>query len=519
MTDQPRVGIAKHVILIIVDDVSAEQFFRLYDEGKLPNIKELGDRGIVCENCVTTFPSITLPTQSNIMTGSYSGYYPISGSGIPTYHWFDRTADPPQYHHYSGVNVTGMTDDIGPNVRTIFEQISEGNSYSIAQLCSRGVTKVFPRNKISGLIQYFFHSLKKDRIKSFHTLITDKIINVFKNPKKYFKDGKKPIAVTVLYPYTDTLMHEFGFDSEPYINSVLDINVYIGELIQILKEIGIFSDTLIAITSDHGNYKAEGTGDLTPFFEKKGLVPYSNKTGRGDFDVAFGSLGFFNFRGKTWNVHPTTEELKNFKPTNGDETVNLIDMMFEIEGVKFVYFRSDENTPERGKIHILKKEKNQVFKAAIEYKADKTKYTFGDLDVFGYSDDILAVKMLDKEYHTIEEWLEHTYHLDFPMIVDQIIRYFKNPRSCDILVSTVGKICYNYEHGHGKTIGDGVFSHDVGLKCSMLVPLVIGGSSYIQSKKIEYCKTTDIVPTLLDSLGITPHNSVVGKSLLGLNQI
>ena len=57
-------------------------------------------------------------------------------------------------------------------------------------------------------------------------------------------------------------------------------------------------------------------------------------------------------------------------------------------------------------------------------------------------------------------------------------------------------------------------SHDIGLRKCTIVPLIIGGSSEIPFKEIPYCKTTDMVPTLLKIIGQTPDKSVVGKSLL-----
>ncbi|GAI56265.1 unnamed protein product, partial [marine sediment metagenome] len=52
-----------------------------------PNIAQLAESGISCQNCITSFPSITYPCYTNIVLGAYSGYYPIEGSGIPMYHW------------------------------------------------------------------------------------------------------------------------------------------------------------------------------------------------------------------------------------------------------------------------------------------------------------------------------------------------------------------------------------------------------------------------------------------------
>jgi arylsulfatase A-like enzyme len=48
----------------------------------------------------------------------------------------------------------------------------------------------------------------------------------------------------------------------------------------------------------------------------------------------------------------------------------------------------------------------------------------------------------------------------------------------------------------------------------MIVPFIIGGSPEIPKINLKYCKTTDMVPTLLDLLGIIPHKSVIGKSVL-----
>ena len=59
-----------------------------------------------------------------------------------------------------------------------------------------------------------------------------------------------------------------------------------------------------------------------------------------------------------------------------------------------------------------------------------------------------------------------------------------------------------------------VLPHDIASRKSMFVPLIIGGSLEIPKMELEVCKTTDIVPTLLDLLGKEPHSSVLGESVL-----
>ena len=83
------------------------------------------------------------------------------------------------------------------------------------------------------------------------------------------------------------------------------------------------------------------------------------------------------------------------------------------------------------------------------------------------------------------------------------------------MVSTEGEYNFNFEHG--KTKGISPYSHDIASRNSMLVPLIIGGSPEIPNLELEYCKTTDIVPTLLDLLGMKASSSVIGKSILTYN--
>ena len=211
--------------------------------------------------------------------------------------------------------------------------------------------------------------------------------------------------------------------------------------------------------------------------------------------------------------------MKNFKVSGkGRHELNLFDTLCEIPKLKYMYYRDDANKPEKGVIHIeyLEKDTGKKHYGKIEYrgfgKEQQTKYIFEENDFFQYNRNEKSEELLDNKFHTLEEWLEGTNHVNFPILIDQIPRYFKNPRSCDILVSTTGECSFNYEHG--KTTGFSPYSHDNGLRDSMIVPFIIGCSPEIPQMELKYCKTTDMVPSLLNLLGIKSHLSVVGKFVL-----
>ncbi|MGM0469127.1 MAG: alkaline phosphatase family protein [Promethearchaeati archaeon] len=494
------------IILLIMDDVKSSQFFELLDNGKLPNFKNLTENGLYSKNCITSFPSVTFPCYPNIVTGAYSGYFPEEGSGIPAYHWISRTdppsegKKPPFIRNYSiGTHVWKIGKDLGKNVKTIFEQAGEGNFFSSLNIIFRG--------------SYFSPPSKFNTENVFKN-----IQNAFKEPKKFFSTKEPPIITVGYIPKTDELLHERGYDHPEYIKEILKCDEYLGNLVKFLKSEGHYDDTAIAVISDHGNYKAEKLYDLEPFFKSNGLIPYDPKKGKGDFDANFGSVGSFNFPGKSWQHHPTIEEMEKFKTSGNHKSINLFNVLWKIPGVKLMYYRDDKNSPERGKIYINKKNSKtgETLTGIIEYKGFgpnlKTKYSSDDLDIFGYNNQEKDKEHLDGKFHDIDEWLSKTYEIDFPIIIDQIPRFFKNPRSSDILISTLGEYAFNYEHG--KTMNKHLYSHDIALRKSMNVPFIIGGSDSIPNKEIQYCKTTDMVPTMLDLLAIQPHESVVGKTLL-----
>jgi hypothetical protein len=236
----------------------------------------------------------------------------------------------------------------------------------------------------------------------------------------------------------------------------------------------------------------------------------------------YDGVGFFNFKGKnilnienSWS-HPTIKEMETYGP----KRVNLLQELFNIKGSHLMYYRDENNSVDKGIIHLKRKingSKN-IISGAIEYSGKgnsyKTKYTMDndESDIFGYLNDENASKLLDNKFHTIQEWLSATYHLDYPLYPDLIPRHFKNPRSSDLILSNDGSVVFNLKNGKGAN--KNINNHDRGIRECMNVPLIIGGSSDIPPKHVPFCKTTDIVPTLLDMLGKKLHKSVVGQNLV-----
>jgi len=521
------------IIYCIIDDVRADQFFRLIEEGRLPNFQKFYEEGIFSKNCVTDFPAVTYPTQVSMITGTHTGNYQKElCHGVPLYNWMERAVAPPFLRSYGTygsdehIQIYKMNQDIGDNCQTILEMIDEGNKTSILQYISRGADYFYPESKIKLVFYYLLlkNSQNVDRyLYRLNSIVVQKIIETFKRPKKFFNSKEVPIASLLWFVSSDILLHLFGPHSKQYLRNLIHIDAAFGFLLNQLDQMGYLDDTAIAVTADHGNYAVNTFGNLSSFIQKHNLHNYHpRKNAKGIINLTdMEGIGFINVKprhcySKTYWYPPEIKDLKDFGPNR----INLLKELFKIKGCELMYYKDDNNGVDKGKIHLKRKMTNleKEISGYLEYRGQgkdvQIKYSIDSQndDIFGYIKDGRAAKLMDNKFHTPDEWLEHTYHLDYPCYPELVSRHFKNPRGGDIIISTKGTVVYRLIHGKQGKISP--FGHDLGLRNCSIVPLLIGGAPEIPHKEVKFCKTVDIVPTLLKMIQVKPYKSVMGQSLI-----
>ena len=77
----------KRVLLLIVDALTAPLLLAELENGRYPHIQQLREKGVLREQCVSIFPSITHAALTSIVTGKYPAEHGIVGS-----HWYDLQA-------------------------------------------------------------------------------------------------------------------------------------------------------------------------------------------------------------------------------------------------------------------------------------------------------------------------------------------------------------------------------------------------------------------------------------------
>lgn len=101
---------------------------------------------------------------------------------------------------------------------------------------------------------------------------------------------KRPDLCSVVYDYPDHYGHASGFESEAYYQSLEEVDVSLGDIIQATKDAGIFEKTIFIVSSDHGGIgKSHGGKSLaemeTPF------VIYGNNIKK-DFEITDSMMQF-----------------------------------------------------------------------------------------------------------------------------------------------------------------------------------------------------------------------------------
>ena len=189
----------EHVILIVVDGVRPD----ILVGANTPNIDNLTASGSFTWNAWTVRPSNTLAAIPSIFTGAT-----------------------PEVHE--------VTDWEGDIFAETFVEVFEKAGLPCAIV---GEDPILGGNLATYCTSFYYHPRAEEH---FMTLAID----LLRENDFYF--------ITVYNPVPDHMGHEYGHGSPEYREAIEDMDYHIGRLVENLKELGVYEDTLIVITPDHG---------------------------------------------------------------------------------------------------------------------------------------------------------------------------------------------------------------------------------------------------------------------------
>jgi len=238
-----------NVILIVVDTLRADHV-DCYGNKRTttPHIDALAREGILFKNAISTAPW-TLPSVASILTSQYPSVLGIREEYVKLDQRFTLLPEVLKNHDYSTYGVTSaplVTSNIG--FGRGYDDYNEEHLSGHESVSSPGVTEQSvsfvkkPHTKPFFLFSYYFDP--------HYNYILHKKYNYYPSYKGKLRSNH---SISALWRYRD----QFSKDDIKYLVSLYDSEIaftdeHIGKLINELKKQGMYDNSVIIITADHG---------------------------------------------------------------------------------------------------------------------------------------------------------------------------------------------------------------------------------------------------------------------------
>ncbi|WP_298651587.1 alkaline phosphatase [uncultured Proteiniphilum sp.] len=218
---------AEHVVFIGLDGWGSYSV----EKADMPNVKQL-----MKEGCYTLQKRTVLPSSSAV---NWASMFMGAGPELHGYTtWGSQTPDLPSRElNRNGMfpNIFNMLKETAPEaeIGAIYEW--DGIKYLVDTLS----------------LNYYRHVPNDNKL---NTALTGAAV-------KYIKE-KKPTLAAFIYDSPDDTGHGDGHDTPGYYAKLKELDDQIGEIIHAMKEAGMYDNSIIIVTSDHGGIE-KGHGGIS----------------------------------------------------------------------------------------------------------------------------------------------------------------------------------------------------------------------------------------------------------------
>lgn len=218
---------ADHVVMVGIDGWGSYSF----KDAKISNIRSLMKNG-----CYTLKKRSVLPSSSAI---NWASMFNGAGTEIHGYtEWGSRTPEIPSMV----VNEHGIFPTIYSVLQEKYPEIETGCLYEW-----QGIKYLVDTLAIKHFAQAEGYDKQPDKL--------------CRMAEDYIK-SRKPAFLAVCFDQLDHVGHSDGHDTPEYYSKLEELDGYVGRIVEALKDAGIYDDTIIILTADHGGIN-KGHGGKT----------------------------------------------------------------------------------------------------------------------------------------------------------------------------------------------------------------------------------------------------------------
>jgi predicted AlkP superfamily pyrophosphatase or phosphodiesterase len=262
--------ITDHLIVISFDCLSSLDFPMLQ---KLPNFKDLLQRGSYCNQVQTIYPSVTYPCHTTIVTGNYPKRHGIVNNTLlqpgrlsPDWYWHRK--------HIKGTTLYDEAKKAGLRTAALLWPVTARANidYNMPEIfANRSWHHQVPVSLSNGSVRYqldmnrrFGHLRNGLNQPELDDFVLESTVHTIKT--------KKPELLLVHFVDLDSQRHYHGFSSKEAMAAIKRHDVRLGRIIQVLKESGIYENTTVVALGDHSALDESKAIKLNVLFKEKGLI-------------------------------------------------------------------------------------------------------------------------------------------------------------------------------------------------------------------------------------------------------
>ncbi|WP_026884061.1 ectonucleotide pyrophosphatase/phosphodiesterase [Clostridium akagii] len=267
--------LAKYLYVISLDGLSTLDFEYI---SNLPNFKELLTSASFCKNVYSVYPTLTYPAHVSIVTGKYPKNHGVINNTLlqvnrsnPDWYWHRKSIKGDTFYDLAIQN--------GMKVGSLFWPVTAKSKiqYNMPEiLANRPWQNQILVSLINGspIFQYklnkkFGHLRDGIKQPNLDDFTHQSLLHTIKN--------KRLDLTLVHYTDLDSIRHEFGFYSEEAKLALKRHDKRIGQIMQALKEKGIYEESTIIILGDHSSIDENKVINLNVVLKQKGYIQVDSK--------------------------------------------------------------------------------------------------------------------------------------------------------------------------------------------------------------------------------------------------
>lgn len=533
-------------------------------------------KATISRNIVTGYPSTSANSHTSIITGSYARkndllyttYWDLTGKR-PKYTDVERMA-------LSALKEMN-TKHMNPHCKTFFEHVEDSASFhaiyrgaSFRLFTTKTIIFKFLPLLLKLKRKSKNHDLDPLEMPEFWKIIIDAYVVKFL--ERIHETGKMPDACFIVFLLSDALGHKFGFNSEQYEEAIAFLDYMIGTIIHGLpdkkgnhvaglKETGLLDNIIWNFCTDHAGRRVypdkfifinsiavkhvplrliEGETPDADKMLKKMKKDYTKLDG---FSIVGGELWHCWLRGKNggtidqFRKFHGEEQFRNYIPSkmkrNGEPSsqIDLIQWFVDKEYVQLVIIPEEKEALVNLSIDPAKRitmaapreydiklfSKTGASKITRQIKQGKAHYAYEIIsgkDPLNYQE----IPGIDGKVLSNKEWLELTLDHQLPDVFHRLYGFFDCIHAPNFVITSALEYhflsVYKVMSKKDKAFQD-YQTHDGLFKVESIVPLTLSGPGIKKGAEIPHGRNIDILPTLLEALGVEYDGSKLdGEPLL-----